>query len=57
VLARETSDAVDLDREALVVPHATAGLEVRVWHVSVGAEAQAPRNAPASFQWQLSAVF
>jgi hypothetical protein len=55
VLARETSDAVDLKTERLVVPHLTGGLEVRYWHVALGAEAQV--SALTSFQAQVSAVF
>jgi opacity protein-like surface antigen len=55
VLARETSVAVDLKDEALFVPHATAGLEVRFWHVSLDAEYQVA--ALPSFQVQVSAVF
>ena len=55
VLARETSDAVELESEAQVVPHLVSGLEVRFWHVAVGAEAQLA--ALTSFQVQLSAVF
>ena len=55
VYARETSDAVDLGSEALVVPHATVGVEARYWHVAVGAEAQF--SALTSFQAQVSAVF
>jgi hypothetical protein len=55
VVARETSDAVSLETEALVVPHGTAGAEVRFWHVALGAEAQV--SALTSIQAQLSAVF
>ena len=55
VLARETSHAVALKTEAPVVPHLTGGLEVRYWHVAVGAEAQV--GALTSFQAQLSVVF
>lgn len=55
VLARETSPAVDLRTEHLVVPHAAGGLEVRFWHVAVGAEAQL--SAINTFQAQVSAVF
>jgi len=55
VLARETSHAVDLKTERLVVPHLTGGLEVRYWHVAIGAEAQV--SALTSFQAQVSAVF
>ena len=55
VLARETSSAVDLETERLVVPHASAGLEVRWWHLAVGAEAQV--SALTTVQAQVSAVF
>ncbi len=55
VLARETSPAVSLKTEAVLVPHATAGLEVRYWHVAIGAEAQL--SAVTSYQAQVSAVF
>lgn len=55
VLVRETSDAVDLDDEAVLVPHATAGFQVRSWHVAVGAEAQL--SAVNSYHAQVSAVF
>jgi hypothetical protein len=55
VFVRETSAAVDLKNEFLVVPHLTAGFEVRLWHVAIGAEAQ--RSALTSVQAQVSAVF
>jgi hypothetical protein len=55
VLVRETSPAVDLKDEALLVPHVTGGLEVRWWHVAVGAEVQV--SALTSYQAQVSAVF
>ena len=55
VLVRETSPAVKLKSEALLVPHATVGLAVRTWHVAVGAEAQL--SALTSYQLQVSAVF
>jgi hypothetical protein len=55
VLVRETSDAVDLRRESLLVPHLTGGLEVRFWHVAVGAEVQ--RSALTSAQVKVAAVF
>ncbi len=53
VLARETSPAVSLKTEAPVVPHGTAGIEVRFWHVAVGAEAQ----VSALTTWQAQASF
>lgn len=55
ILARETSDAVDLQREALVVPRLTMGFEARVWHVAIGAEAQL--SELTSYQAQVAAVF
>ena len=55
VLARETSDAVELETEAVVVPHATAGLELRYWHVAIGGEAQL--SEVNSYQVRVSAVF
>ncbi len=55
VLARETTSAVDLKTERLVVPHAAAGMEVRWWHLAVGAEAQV--SALTTYQAQVSAVF
>jgi opacity protein-like surface antigen len=55
VLVRETSSAVDLHNENLLVPHLLAGAEVRFWHVSAGADVQVA--ALTSFQVQVSAVF
>jgi hypothetical protein len=55
VLVRETSDAVDLRTERVVVPRVTGGLEVRFWHLAIGAEAQV--SALTSYQAQVSAVF
>lgn len=55
VFVRETTDMVDLDREVAVVPHAVGGVEVKVWHVAVGAEASLA--AVNSLQVQLAAVF
>jgi hypothetical protein len=55
VLVRETSSAVDLQDEAILVPHATAGFELRYWHVAIGAEAQL--SAVNSYQAFVSAVF
>ncbi len=55
VLARETSDAVNLKNEYVFVPHLTAGFEVRYWHVSLGAEAQL--SALSSYQAMVAAVF
>jgi hypothetical protein len=55
VLVRETSPAVALKDEALLVPRLTAGLEARWWHLGVGAEAHVA--AITSYQLQISAVF
>jgi hypothetical protein len=55
VLARETTDAVDLQTEGVVVPRLTGGVELRYWHVALGAEANL--SDVDSFQAQLSAVF
>jgi hypothetical protein len=55
VVARETSPAVSLETESLVVPHGTAGVEVRFWRVALGAEVQV--SALTSWQAQLSAMF
>lgn len=55
VLARETADVVELDDELQLAPHLTGGVEVRYWHVALGAEAQLA-TIP-SVQAQLSAVF
>lgn len=55
VIARETTDAVELKGETVLAPHATAGVEARLWHVALGAELQAA--AIPSFQVQVSAVF
>jgi hypothetical protein len=55
VLARETSDAVELEKEAQFTSHAIGGVEVKFWHVALGAEAQL--STVTSFQVQLAAVF
>lgn len=55
VLARETSANVDLGTELQVAPHLTGGLEIRYWHVAVGAEVQLATIS--SFAVQLSGVF
>jgi hypothetical protein len=55
VLARETSDVVDLQTEMQSVGHVLGGAEVRYWHVALGAEAY--WGALNSFQLQLSALF
>jgi hypothetical protein len=55
VLARETSDAVELDDEALVAAHALVGAEARYWHVALGAEAHI--GPLASLEVHASALF
>jgi len=55
VVAQETSPAVSLETEAVVVPHGTAGVELRFSHVALGAELQV--SALTSWQAQVSAVF
>ncbi len=55
VIVQETSPAVSLKSEVIPVPHGTAGVEVRYWHVAIGAEAQLA--ALNTFQARVSAVF
>lgn len=55
VFARETTDAVALADELLIVPHALGGLELRYGHVALGAEVQ--QSALTSFQLQITALF
>lgn len=55
VLARETSDVVDLETEVQAVPRALGGFEVRFWHMSIGAEANL--SALTSGQVQVATVF
>jgi len=55
VLARETSDVVDLKSENQLVPNALAGAELRWWHLSLGGEAHF--SALTSFQVQVAARF
>jgi opacity protein-like surface antigen len=55
VLALETSPAVQLRDEALSVPHAFAGVEVRYWRLTAGAEVQV--GALTSWQAQVGFVF
>jgi hypothetical protein len=55
VVSRETSPMVELDTEVKLIPHALAGLEVRYWHVAIGAEAQLA-TVP-SYQMTVAAVF
>lgn len=55
VLALETSPAVQLKDEAVTAPHAFAGVEVRVWRLTAGAEIQA--GPLTSWQAQLGFVF
>ena len=55
VLARETSDAVNLDTEMQSVAHALGGFELRYWHVAFGVEGYV--GALNSYQLQLTALF
>ncbi len=55
VLANERSDAVDLEQEAMDVPHRFAGVEVRFWRLAVGAEVN--RGALTTFQVQVASIF
>ena len=55
LLARETSHVVKLHGEAQFAPHAIAGVEVRYWHVALGAEAH--WATVSTLQAQASAVF
>ena len=55
VLVRETTDVVALQSEEQVVPHAFAGLQLRYWHVTLGAEAN--WGELTSLQFQLGAAF
>lgn len=55
VLVRETSEAVELESEAIFVPRLTAGAEVRWWHLGIGAEIHVA--ALTSYQVQVAAVF
>ena len=55
VLARETSDAVELKTEMQDVGHVFGGVEIRLWHVALGAEAY--RGALTTFQVQLTGMF
>ena len=54
VLARETSDVVDLRRETTVSPHLLAGLDVRLGRVALGGELTL--GARPSVQVQIGAV-
>ena len=55
ILARETSSAVQLETEQMVVPHAIGGFELRYWHLVVGAEGSV--GELATFQFQVGAAF
>jgi len=55
VYALETSDAVQLHSETQPVSHALAGVELRYWHVSLGAELN--QAALRNFQFQVAAAF
>ena len=55
VRVRERSDVVDLHDETQFVPHAVGGLELRLWHLAIGAEANL--GALTSYQVLLTALF
>lgn len=55
LLAHETSGAVELADEDQYVQHATTGLELRYWHVGLGAEAN--WGALPSYQFQVMVRF
>jgi hypothetical protein len=55
VWARETTDVVALQSEAMLVPRVTGGIEFRYWHVGLGTEAHV--SALTSFQLQFAATF
>jgi hypothetical protein len=55
VYARETSDAVDLNDETQFAPHAIGGLELRYWHMAIGAEAHV--STLTSFEVSVATVF
>jgi len=55
VYARERSDVVDLNTETQFVPSVMGGVELRVWHVGIGAEVH--RGDLTTFQMQVLAVF
>ena len=55
VLANERSKAVDLEQEAMDVPHRFAGVEVRFWRLALGAELN--RGALTTFQVQVASIF
>ena len=55
VYAREKSDAVNLNDETQLVPRAFGGIELRYWHLGVGAEAEV--GALNRLEFQVSALF
>jgi hypothetical protein len=55
VLARETSDAVQLKTEVVAVSRAFAGVQVRLWHVALGVERES--GALTRTQVQLAMVW
>ena len=55
ILARETSDAVALQTEEQVVPHAMGGFTLHYWHLALGAELNI--SALNSYQIQLTSWF
>jgi hypothetical protein len=55
VTARETADAVSLHSETQLVPRGFGGVEVRAWHIAIGAEAEV--GAINRSEFKVSAVF
>jgi hypothetical protein len=55
VFARERSEVVDLKNELVLVPHVLAGVEVRYWRATLGAEVN--QAALTHFQVQVAARF
>ena len=55
VYVRERSDVVDLNSETQLVPGVMAGVELRLWHIGLGAELH--RAELTTFQMQVLAVF
>lgn len=55
VLARETADTVELESETQVVPRAFAGLQLQIWHLALGGEAEV--GALNRLELQVSAGF
>jgi hypothetical protein len=57
VMARETASTVDLHQETQYASHAIAGVELRYWHVALGAEAKWSDVSVNSYQVQIAALF